>query len=180
MRELVVGPAVSPGALLDALSHPGPILLELHGPSPVPRLPLLLAAARSEALVLVRFVGILTSPLAELALLAHSAEFAEDARLDLRNSLLSALVARVGYARARVLLSNGPVVDAASVLPRFAGPAGRSASAVSLVAELLAPSASPRALLARERAAFELVMALPDRAEGIRAFRERRPPAFDW
>jgi hypothetical protein len=180
LRELVLGPALSPDVLFEALSRAGPLRLELRGSRPIPRLPLLLAAARAEALLVVRFAGTLASPLSELALLAHAAEAAEGARLDLSGALLAPLVFRVGHERARRLLSNGPVLDAASVLPRFGGPAGRSASAIRLVSELLASSGSTRALLARERAAFELVMALPDRVEGIRAFRERRPPAFDW
>jgi enoyl-CoA hydratase/carnithine racemase len=34
--------------------------------------------------------------------------------------------------------------------------------------------------MARELALFGLALSAPDRVEGVRAFRERRRPEFDW
>src|SRR5262249_27496926 len=130
--------------------------------------------------VVARFAGTLGTPLAELALLAPFAEYDDAARLDLTGALLSPLLARLGATQAFGALAKGPMLVASDVLPPFAGSGGRSAAALRIIPELLASPAFPCSLLAEERAAFSLVMTLPDRAEGLRAFREKRAPRFDW
>jgi len=181
VRRLEVTSALAGTELRAALEERGPLLLELRSaPEAVSRAELLGAAARAEALILARFDGTLATPLAELALLAHAGEFGSDARLDLSDSLLAPLVFRVGFAEARRILARGLTMAAADVVPRFGGSRGRSADAVRIAEGLLAGTGSPRELLAAERAAFALVMALPDRSEGLLAFRQKRAPAFDW
>jgi len=180
MRRLVLDGALDAGLLERELAKAGPLRLELTAAPRTPRLDLLLAVVRAEALVLAAFERTLGSPLAEVALLSHAAEFPEGALLDLDGALLSPLVARVGVARARRLLARSAVMRADDALPRFPGPLARSAVAVRIASGLLASAAPPAGLMALEKAAFAFAMALPDRAEGIRAFRERRPPAFDW
>jgi hypothetical protein len=180
VRRLVVDATLSAGALLDAFQGSEPLDLTLESPPPLARGELLAAAARSDALFVTRFSGALATPLAELALLSLASEWAEGGSLDLTGALLTPLVRRTGLAQARRLLAKGPLVAAEDVLAPWRGAAGRSAAAVRLVRGLLASPCGPAQLLALERAAFQLVMTLPDRAEGIRAFRERRAPRFDW
>jgi hypothetical protein len=181
VRTLVVDASVEDALLLDALWNPGPLELVLAAPPRTARLDLLAAAARPELVLVTRFAGTLATPLVELALLSLASAFDEDARLDFSGALLTPLVARLGLARARRLLARvGEPLLARDVLTPWRGSAGRSAPAVGLVRALLAARAGPRELLAEERAAFRLAMTLPDRREGIAAFRERRPPRFDW
>jgi len=145
------------------------------------RLDLLLAANRFDGALLTSFSGALATPLVELACLGLGATWPDGARLDFRRALLSPLVARVGRGRATGLLASGALLEPGDVLLRLGADPARSPRALALVRSLLIPSGGgARGALAKERVAFAHVMALPDRLEGVAAFRERRPPRFDW
>ena len=181
MRRLVVSASTDAEELRRELGRSGPLLLVLEGaPRALSREELLGAVAGADALLLVRFIGTLESPLAEVALLADLAELSGDESLDLSRALLTPLLVRVGPARARRLLAKGPVLAARDVLMPFGGPRGRSAAALSVVSGLLDSVGGPRVRLAEERAAFSFVMTTGDKREGVRAFHEKRPPLFDW
>lgn len=181
MRRLVLERGTDPGVFLAELATASPLELVLvSAPDALGRRELLEAVARAEALLVTTFAGTLRTPLAELALLALASSWQEGARLDLRGALLSPLIGRAGLTAARRLLRAGPVLDPRMVLAPWRGPVGRSPAAVRLATGLLASPCGPRALLAEERAAFQLVMSSADRSEGIRAFTEKRLPRFGW
>lgn len=168
--------------LLAALRGEGPLLLELYGrPSGLARLDLLEAVIRFRPPLLTRFSGLLATPLVEVACLSTESEWEEGTALELAGMLLSPLLLRVGLRAACRLLATGRPVRAEEVLQRAGKPGERSPEALAVSLDLIAPGAAGLAApLARERAAFGLIMACPDRVEGVKAFRERRPPRFDW
>ena len=184
MRELAVDGALEPRALAAALSSSAPLLLDLVAPPrEVGRLELLSALLRFDGVLVARFGGVLAPPLAEAALLAPLADWREGARLDLSDALLAPLVCRVGRSRAvALLLAHGPVLDAGAVLTRLPpGERSRSALALATARDLLwVPPSGRRVPLARERAAFAWLLGAGEKAEGLKAFRERRPPSFGW
>ena len=144
---------------------------------------LLVAISRRGGVAVARFSGTLRTPLVEAALLCDEAEWEGDSCLDLSDALLSPLLSRAGVALARALLArHGPVLPAGAVLRAAEFSGRRSPAALGIVLGLLEASrfGGEVAALAREKAAFRMVMALPDRDEGVAAFRERRPPRFGW
>ena len=106
-------------------------------------------------------------------------------------------MALVGRARAMRMVLTGEIIDAATALDwgiaagLSEGPAADLAEplAAKLAARApLALMAAKRALiageegalaLAEERTAFEALLDTADKAEGIRAFRDRRKPEFE-
>lgn len=163
-----------------------PVGLDLSGaPGSVPRSELLRILAGRGGLAVARVRGTLSTPLAEAALLCDEAISEDGARLDLSGALLSPLLHRLGAAGARSVLARyGAEVPAPAVLRSHdpAAAARRSPAALATVLSLLegARAGGESVALAREKAAFRTVMAHPDRDEGVLAFRERRPPRFDW
>lgn len=182
MRRVDVDSSSASG-LLHALRAREPLELVLRAAPALPRLELLLAASEFPGVLLVSFDRDLATPLAELAGLSLAARFPEGARLDLRGALLAPLVARVGAAALRrIVAREGPIVPAGAVLstPGFPG-THRSPLALALAEEALrAPRRDRREAMARELALFGLALSAADRVEGVRAFRERRRPEFDW
>lgn len=182
MRRLDVDSSSASG-LLHALRAREPLELALRAAPALPRLELLLAATSFPGVLLVSFEGDVSSPLVELAALSLAARFPAGARLDLRGALLAPLVWRVGaVALRRIVAGDGPLVPAVAVLtaPRPPG-THRSPLALALAEEALrAPLRGRREAMARELALFGLALSAPDRVEGVRAFRERRRPEFDW
>lgn len=143
----------------------------------------------------------------ELALMADCIVLGESARLGLPETGLALipgaggtqrLTALVGRARATRMILTGEVIDAATAFAwgiagwHVAGPALPEAEALTerlaaraplalraAKAAILAAAESPLAGgFAQERAAFEALMDTADKAEGIAAFREKRPPAY--
>lgn len=184
MRRLVLERDSRAADLLAALAEPGPLELTLRGaPEGLSRLELLEAVAGAPGPLLARFSGRLVTPLSEAACLALEASWEEGAVLDFFGTLLSPLLARVGAAGARrLLLRHGSLVPAGEVLGRSMVPGSRSLLAMALVRERLDAGLSGgfSAAMAHERALFGLVFSAPDRVEGVRAFREKRPASFDW
>ena len=184
MRQLAVSRHLTPASLASALADPSPLLLRLLSPPlAVPRLDLLLALASFDGLLVAEAGGTLRTPLAEAALLCPFAHFTPGARLDLDGALLAPLLLRLGRKEAmRLLATAGSVLAADDVLlPLAPQDRSRSPLAVAAAARLVAGGARGfRAGLARERALFGLLLCAPDKREGVKAFRERRPPRFDW
>lgn len=141
----------------------------------------------------------------ELALMADLMVLGPTARLGLPETTLGIvpgagggqrLLARIGAARAARMVLMGEVIDAATahawgVAAYLSdGPALREAEALAVRLAARAPlalMAAKRALIdgaegalafGAERAAFETLLDTADKAEGIRAFREKRPPGF--
>ena len=180
MRRIVVDEATQLPELERTLAQgPAELLLEA-APRAAGRLDLLRAAAGAPGPLVARFEGDLATPLAELVLACAFARFPAGAALDLRGALLSPLLVRHGARGAmRLLALYGARLPAEAALGRPVEHLSSSSPlALRLARELLEPP--HRGVLPRERAAFALVMAAGDRDEGIRAFRERRPPLFVW
>lgn len=141
----------------------------------------------------------------ELALMADCMVLGETARLGLPETNLGLipgagggqrLMALAGRARATRLVLTGEIIDAATAHDwgiagwRAEGPALPVAEALAerLAARApLALAAAKRALVAgdeaalaleTERAGFEALLGTDDKAEGIRAFRDKRKPEF--
>jgi len=141
----------------------------------------------------------------ELALMADCMVLGETARLGLPETNLGLipgagggqrLMALAGRARATRLVLTGEIIDAATAHDwgiagwRAEGPALPLAEALAerLAARApLALAAAKRALVAgdeaalaleTERAGFEALLGTDDKAEGIRAFRDKRKPEF--
>ncbi len=141
----------------------------------------------------------------ELALMADLLVVGGTARLGLPEGNLGLipgagggqrLMARIGPARAARMVLTGEIIDAAQAeawgLSAYRVPGSAVDEAESLAARLaarapLALNAAKRALVngaeARlafkdERAGFEALLDSADKAEGIRAYRERRKPEF--
>ncbi|MCC7319879.1 MAG: enoyl-CoA hydratase/isomerase family protein [Rubellimicrobium sp.] len=141
----------------------------------------------------------------ELALMADIMVLGETARLGLPETNLGLipgagggqrLMALIGRARAMRMVLLGEVIDAATAAGWGLGAYLAEGPALPLAQEIaarlarrapLALGAAKRALiageegalaLAAERAAFESLLDTADKAEGIRAFRERRKPEF--
>ena len=141
----------------------------------------------------------------ELALMADLIVLGETARLGLPETSLGLipgagggqrLMALAGRMRASRLILLGEVIDAATALDwgiashLAIGPALPDAESLAEKISERAPlalAAAKRALvegeaatlaLATERAAFEALLDTADKAEGIAAFRARRPPRF--
>lgn len=184
MREETLSRRSSGEDVRRALSLPSPLRLRLlAAPDELSREALLSAVASRACLLVARFEGTLATPLVETALLADEAEWVPGSALDVTGALLFPLAFRVGEAQSRRLLaSTGAVLSPGSALRAFSSGQARSPVSLALSARLL--DAGRRGglapALAREKAAFRLVMALADRNEGVRAFLERRPPRFDW
>jgi enoyl-CoA hydratase len=141
----------------------------------------------------------------ELALMADLIVMGETARLGLPETNLGLipgaggtqrLLALAGRARASRLVLTGEIIDAATAFDwgigsyLAAGPALPEATALAAKIALRAPLAlraakaalvagdeSARAF-ALERSSFESLLDTADKAEGIRAFREKRKPDF--
>lgn len=184
MRTLALTASLAPLHLLRSLGERGPLRLVLEEPPAglgrADLLGALLFAAGPVVAHLPRTVG---TPLAEVACLADEATWEGGALLDMRHALLSPLLFRLGSLQARRILAlHGPVLEPADVLALHRGGEGRSAAAVALAAELVtrARGLGPLARMERELAAFLLALTFPDRLEGVAAFREKRPPGFDW
>ncbi|MCX7854762.1 MAG: enoyl-CoA hydratase-related protein [Anaerolineae bacterium] len=141
----------------------------------------------------------------ELALMADCLVLGDTARLGLPETSLGLvpgagggqrLMALVGRARATRLVLTGEIIDAAPAFAwgiagwRAEGPALPLAEDLAARLALRAPlalQAAKRALVAGseggldfagERAGFETLLGSADKAEGIRAFRDRRKPQF--
>lgn len=141
----------------------------------------------------------------ELALMADVLVLGATARLGLPETNLGLipgagggqrLMALAGRARAMRMVLTGEIIDAPTALEwgiaAYAGDGPAAEVADPLAARLaarppLALMAAKRALiageeralaLAEERAAFEALLDTADKAEGIRAFRDRRKPEF--
>ncbi len=141
----------------------------------------------------------------ELALLADCLILGATARLGLPETNLGIipgagggqrLLARVGYGRAARLVLTGEIIDAATAhawgiagwLVEGSALAEAEAIAAKLAARApLALATAKAALLAgetrvlalaEERAGFEALLDSADKAEGIRAYREKRRPEF--
>lgn len=184
MRRLGVDAALTASGLAEALAVPSPLLLDLvAAPRLLGRLELLGPLARFDGVLVARFSGRLATPLAEAALLAPLAEWGPGAALDLAGALAAPLLARVGPRRAvALLLAHGTLLPPGSVLlPLAPGDAARSPLAVAAARDLLAPPRhGRRGPLARERARFAWLLTAGEKREGLAAFRQKRPPAFDW
>lgn len=141
----------------------------------------------------------------ELALMADCMVLGETARLGLPETNLGLipgagggqrLMALAGRARATRLVLTGEIIDAATAHDwgiagwRAEGPALPLAAALAEKLAARAPlalAAAKRALVAgdeaalaleTERAGFEALLGTDDKAEGIRAFRDKRKPEF--
>lgn len=141
----------------------------------------------------------------ELALMADCLVLGADARLGLPETTLGLipgagggqrLMALVGRARATRLVLTGEIIDARTAhdwgLAGWLADGAALPLATELTARLaarapLALQAAKAALvqgdesalaLPAERAAFETLLDTADKTEGIRAFREKRPPQF--
>ncbi len=186
MRWLRLEEGTQREALEEALETASPVGIDLAGtPRSLGRRELLLLLARRGGIAVARLAGTVATPLAEAALLCDEALFPEGTRLDLEGALLSPIVYRLGAPSARVVLARfGSSVPARAVLRPHdpVASARRSPAALAAALSLLEGSryGGEAAALAREKAAFRTVMSHPDRDEGVLAFRERRPPRFDW
>ncbi|MEO6326188.1 MAG: hypothetical protein ABIT01_16845 [Thermoanaerobaculia bacterium] len=183
MRFLTLDSGSDAGAVLRALAEPGPLELRLLAPPrDMARLALLSAVASADGPSRARFAGRLVSPLTEIACLCGEAIWSEGAELDFTGALLGPLLGRVGPRRAMRLLLPGRLrIAAGEILSRFPEPEGRrSPLALRAVVELTSWPSSAILGMAREKAAFRLVMGGPDRTEGLLAFRSRRAPTFPW
>lgn len=140
----------------------------------------------------------------ELALMADMMVLGSTARVGLPETNLGLipgagggqrLMALAGRARAMRMVLTGEIIDAATAhdwgIAAYLADGPAAGVAEPLAARLaarapLALMAAKRALvateaalaLAEERAAFERLLDSEDKAEGIRAFRDRRPPEF--
>lgn len=141
----------------------------------------------------------------ELALLADCLVLGATARLGLPETSLSLmpgaggtqrLTALIGRARAMRMILLGEVIDAATALDWGLGAwsaegealaeaealaarlAGRAPLALRAARRAVAQAAEGALDFAGERAAFEALLDTADKAEGIRAFRERRPAVW--
>jgi enoyl-CoA hydratase/carnithine racemase len=188
VRAVSLGPLTGAEELDRHLAQAsGPLLLDLPehpawAVDPAATASILGSLASFDGVLIYRFEGTLRTPLVEIALLSHECLFPSDAKLDLRGARLTPLVARLGPRAAfRLLALEGPLLPASHVL-RAAGLDGsRSPLAVRSALELLSPPfRSRRAAFAAELARFRLTLSAPDRLEGVRAFREKRPARFDW
>lgn len=184
MRSLVLSAASSPVDVLRALAEPGPIRLVLDGaPAGLAREELLHAVAAAPGPLVAHLPRSVGTPLVEAAFLADEATWEAGALLDVSEALLTPLLLRLGPREARgVLLRQGTLLEPAGVLAAHRGAQGRSPSAVSLAAGLVtrARGLGPSARMARELSAFCLALTMPDRLEGVAAFRAKRSPSFDW
>ncbi|KAA0250906.1 MAG: hypothetical protein EDX89_22360 [Acidobacteria bacterium] len=184
MRSLVLSAASRPPDVLRALVEPGPLRLVLDAaPAGLPREDLLRAVAASPGPVVAHLPHSVGTPLVEVAFLADEATWEAGALLDVSEALLTPLLLRLGPREALgVLLAQGTLLEPAGVLALHRGAEGRSASAVALAAELVTRGRGlgPGPRMARELAAFRLALTMPDRLEGVAAFREKRSPSFDW
>lgn len=180
MRRFALAEATGASELERALAE-GPLELLLErAPRAIARLDLVQAVGRAAGPLVARFDHDLATPLAEVALLCAFGRFPERVALHLADALLSPLLVRHGARGAlRLLARHGARIPAAEALGApVSDLSGRSPLALRLAAELLKPP--HRGVLPRELASFGLVMSGSDREEGIRAFRARRPPLFDW
>ena len=141
----------------------------------------------------------------ELALMADLLVAGTTARMGLPESNLGLipgagggqrLMARIGPARAARMVLTGEIIDAATAFGwglashLAEGPAEEEGAALAAKLAARAPlalAAAKRALvegaeaalaLAAERAGFEALLDSADKAEGIRAFREKRRPVY--
>lgn len=184
MRTLVLAAGTDRSEALVSLREPGPVTLVLASPPRgLLREELLRSIAAAAGPVVAHLPSTVASPLAEAACLADEATWEPGALLDLRGALLGPLLFRLGLPAARRLLAlRGPLLEPSDVLVPHRGPHGRSAAAVALASELVVRSrgAGRAAGMERELAAFRWALTLPDRLEGVAAFRDRRPASFAW
>lgn len=183
MRTLVLSEETGRSAALLSLEEAGPVTLVLSSPPRrIDREELLRAIAAAAGPVVAHLPSTVGTPLSEAACLADEASWEPGALLDLRGALLGPLLLRLGLPAARRLLAlRGPLLEPSDVLVPHRSH-GRSAAAVALASELVvrSPGSGRAAGMARELAAFRWALTLPDRLEGVAAFRERRPPSFAW
>lgn len=184
MKEIAVTSALTLQSLESELANGGPVLLDLISPPEgCDRLDLLRRVTRSLGPLVVRFSGVLKTPLAEVAGLAAEAEWKPGSLLDLRGALLTPFLWQKGDASLfRLIARHGPLIEPGELLSAHPGTMGRSPAALGLALWLIEDGrgSSKRLALARELAAFRFVMGLPDRAEGVKAFLEKRPSGFGW